>query len=45
AQGYTVDKRKVVLPEPIKTVGEFEVPLKLHREVGANVKVVVKKEE
>lgn len=45
AQGYTVDKRKVVLPEPIKVVGEFEVPLKLHREVGANVKLVVKKEE
>jgi large subunit ribosomal protein L9 len=45
AQGYTVDKRKVALPDPIKTVGEFEVPLKLHRELGANVKVVVKKEE
>jgi large subunit ribosomal protein L9 len=45
AQGYTVDKKKVVLPEPIKVVGEIEVPLKLHREVGANVKLVVKKEE
>jgi large subunit ribosomal protein L9 len=45
AQGYTVDKRKIVLPEAIKVVGEFEVPLKLHREVGANVKLVVKKEE
>jgi large subunit ribosomal protein L9 len=45
AQGYTVDKRKVVLPEPIKVVGELEVPLKLHREVAANVKLVVKKEE
>jgi large subunit ribosomal protein L9 len=44
AQGYTVDKRKVVLPEPVKTVGEFQVPLRLHRELGANVKVVVKKE-
>jgi large subunit ribosomal protein L9 len=45
AQGYTVDKRKVVLPEPIKVVGEFQVPLKLHREVGANVTLIVKKEE
>ncbi len=45
AQGYTIDKRKVALPEPIKLVGEFQVPLKLHREVGADVKVVVKKEE
>jgi large subunit ribosomal protein L9 len=44
AQGYTVDKRKVVMPEPIKTVGEFQVPLKLHREVGADIKVVIKKE-
>lgn len=45
AQGYAVDKRKVGLAEPIKIVGEFEVPLKLHRELTANVKVAVKKEE
>ncbi|MGH9687805.1 MAG: 50S ribosomal protein L9 [Candidatus Acidiferrales bacterium] len=45
AQGYTVDKRKVALPEPIKVVGEFEVPLKLHREVSTNVKLIIKKEE
>jgi large subunit ribosomal protein L9 len=45
SQGFTVDKRKVALAEPIKVVGEFEVPLKLHREVSANVKLVVKKEE
>lgn len=45
AQGYTVDKRKVGLAEPIKIVGEFQVPLKLHRELVANVKVLVKKEE
>jgi large subunit ribosomal protein L9 len=45
AQGYNVDKRRIALPEPIKLVGEFEVPVKLHREVGAKLKVVVKKEE
>jgi large subunit ribosomal protein L9 len=45
SQGFTVDKRKVALIEPIKVVGEFEVPLKLHREVSANLKLVVKKEE
>jgi large subunit ribosomal protein L9 len=45
AQGYKIDKRKVALTEPIKVVGEFQVPLKLHRELGADVKVVVKKEE
>lgn len=44
AQGYTVEKRKIVLSDPIKTVGEYGVPVKLHREVSANVKVKVQKE-
>lgn len=44
AKGYNVDKRKIVLTDPIKLVGEFDVPVKLHREVTANVKVVVRKE-
>jgi large subunit ribosomal protein L9 len=44
AQGFTVDKRKIALAEPIKILGEFEVPLKLHREVSATVKLTVKKE-
>jgi large subunit ribosomal protein L9 len=45
AQGYTIDKRKVQLAEPIKTIGNFEVPVKLHREVTANVKLAVTKQE
>jgi large subunit ribosomal protein L9 len=45
AQGYTVDKRKITLAEPIKLVGEYEIPIKLHREVTATVKLAVKKEE
>ena len=45
AQGYTVDKRKITLAEPIKLVGEYEIPIKLHREVIATVKLAVKKEE
>jgi large subunit ribosomal protein L9 len=45
AKGYTVDKRKITLAEPIKTIGEFEIPVKLHREVTATVKLAVKKEE
>jgi len=45
AQGYTVDKRKITLTEPIKLVGEYEIPIKLHREVTATVKLAVKKEE
>jgi len=45
AQGYTIDKRKITLENPIKLVGEYDVPVKLHREVTANVKLAVKKEE
>jgi len=45
AQGYNIDKRKIALTDPIKLVGEFEIPVKLHREVTATVKLVVKKEE
>jgi large subunit ribosomal protein L9 len=45
AQGYTIDKRKIDLPDPIKLVGEYEVPVKLFRELSAKVKVSVKKEE
>jgi large subunit ribosomal protein L9 len=44
AKGFTVDKRKVTLTEPIKVIGEYEVALKLHREVSATVKLAVKKE-
>ncbi len=45
AQGYEVDKRKIQMADPIKMVGEFQVPVKLHREVTANVKLTVQKEE
>jgi large subunit ribosomal protein L9 len=44
AKGFTIDKRKIVLAEPLKVIGEYEVPLKLHREVSATVKLAVKKE-
>jgi hypothetical protein len=45
AKGYSVDKRKVVLADPIKVVGDYEIPVKLHREVTASVKITVKKDE
>jgi large subunit ribosomal protein L9 len=41
-QGYTVDRRKIALEEPLKQLGEFHVPVKLHREVTAHVKVTIK---
>jgi large subunit ribosomal protein L9 len=44
-KGFTVDRRKLQLDEPIKTVGEHTVPIRLFREVSATVKVVVAKEE
>ena len=42
AQGFTVDRRKIALDEPLKTIGEYHVPVKLHREVTSHVKVTVK---
>jgi large subunit ribosomal protein L9 len=44
AKGFEIDRRKIQLDEPLKTVGEFDVPVKLHREVTVNVKAVVKKD-
>jgi large subunit ribosomal protein L9 len=41
AKGLEIDKRKIVLAEPIKKLGEFEVPVKLHRDVTTHVKVKV----
>lgn len=41
AQGFDVDKRRIQLGDPIKQVGEQQVPIKLHRDVTASVKVVV----
>jgi large subunit ribosomal protein L9 len=41
AKGFEVDRRKLQLHEPIKRTGEFEVPLRLHREVTTTVKVKV----
>ena len=45
AKGYTVDRRKVQLDDPIKQLGEYKVPVKLHKDVTAEVTVVVTKEE
>jgi len=44
-QGYTIDRRKIVLEEPIKTLGDFKVPLRLHREVTSEIVIHVVKEE
>ncbi len=44
-QGVEVDRRKVQLADPIKQLGEVMVPVKVHRDVTAQVKVRVVKEE
>ena len=44
AKGFSIDRRKIVLDVPLKTVGEFDVPVKLHRDVTATIKAVVKKD-
>jgi large subunit ribosomal protein L9 len=43
-QGIHVDKRKIDLPEPIRSLGEFRVGIKLHAEVRPELTVVVVKE-
>jgi len=40
-QGFEVDRRKIQLPEPIKSLGDTSVAIRLHREVTAHVKVTV----
>ena len=44
AQGFKIDKRQVQLPDPLKTLGEYSVTIKVFREVTAEVKVHVEKE-
>jgi large subunit ribosomal protein L9 len=41
AKGVEIDRRKLHLVEPIKKLGEFQVPIKLHRDVTTNIKVTV----
>lgn len=46
AQGFTIDRRKIQLPHPIKELGTVTVPVKMPRDVTATVTVrVVKKQE
>ena len=45
AKNFTIDRRKIQLDEPIKQLGEFKVPLRLHKEVTTEITVNVVKEE
>ena len=43
-KGFNVDRRKIQLHDPLKAVGEYTIPIKLHREVTTHLKVVIEKE-
>lgn len=44
AKGYHIDRRKIQLDTPLKVVGDYDVPIRLHRDVIAKVKVKVEAE-
>lgn len=44
AKGFEIDRRKILLADPIKAIGESTVPVKLHRDVTAQLRVHVVKE-
>ena len=43
-KGFNIDRRKIHLNEPLKNLGEFDVAIRLHRDVTSHVKVTVEKE-
>lgn len=44
-KGFTVDRRKIEMADHLKSVGQFSVPVRLHREVTVNLNVEVAREE
>jgi large subunit ribosomal protein L9 len=42
ARGFNIDRRKIQLEEPLKTLGEFDVQIRLHRDIAAPIKVTIK---
>ena len=44
-QGITIDRRKIVLEKPIKSLGEFEIPIRIYPDVTGLLKVVVQPEK
>ena len=43
-KGFNLDRRKIQLHEPLKTLGDFTVPVKLHKDVTTHLKVTIEKE-
>jgi large subunit ribosomal protein L9 len=44
-KGFDIDKRRIALAEPLKAIGETTVPVKIHRDVTAQVKVKVVRQQ
>jgi large subunit ribosomal protein L9 len=44
-QGLEVDRRQIMTDDPIKTIGDYEIPIKLHRKVTVPIKLTVVAEE
>lgn len=45
AAGFSIERKRLRLSEPLKTVGDFEVPVRIHAEVTASFRVLVQPEE
>ncbi|MFZ0284510.1 MAG: 50S ribosomal protein L9 [Terriglobales bacterium] len=43
-KSFNVDRRKIQIHEPLRTLGEFTIPIKLHKEVTAHLKVIIERE-
>ena len=43
-KGFDIDRRKILLPDPLRALGEALVPVKLHRDVTAQLKITVVKQ-
>ena len=43
-KGFDIDRRKILLPDPLRALGEANVPVKLHRDVTAQLKINVVKQ-
>jgi large subunit ribosomal protein L9 len=43
-KSFHIDRRKIQIHEPLKTLGEFTIPVKLHKDVTAHLKVVIEKD-
>jgi large subunit ribosomal protein L9 len=44
-KGFNIDRRKIQLHDPLKNLGDFDVPVRLHRDVTSRIKVVIEKEK